>query len=132
MMGVASVIDGDTIQIHGRHIRLFGIDAPESDQMCSANGQQYRCGQRAALALADFIERQTVSCEQRDIDRYGRAVAICLLGAHDLGEWLVAQGHALAYRSYSGMYVETEEAAAAARKGIWLGEFQPPWEWRQR
>jgi endonuclease YncB( thermonuclease family) len=34
LIGQASVIDGDTLEIHGTHIRLFGIDAPESDQLC--------------------------------------------------------------------------------------------------
>ena len=43
--GRASVLDGDTIEIRGERIRLFGIDAPESRQMCAnANGQSYRCG----------------------------------------------------------------------------------------
>ena len=32
VVGQASVIDGDTLEIHGIHIRLWGIDAPESSQ----------------------------------------------------------------------------------------------------
>jgi endonuclease YncB( thermonuclease family) len=32
--GTASVIDGDTLAIHGQRIRLHGVDAPESSQLC--------------------------------------------------------------------------------------------------
>ena len=54
LQGVASVIDGDTIEIHGTRIRLNGIDAPESGQLCQdARGTAWRCGQQAALALSD-------------------------------------------------------------------------------
>jgi len=70
LIGQASVIDGDTIEIHGQRIRFFGIDALESHQTCEAGQQTYRCGQQAALALADHIGQQTVSCEERDVDRY--------------------------------------------------------------
>jgi endonuclease YncB( thermonuclease family) len=53
--GRASIIDGDTIEIPGQRIRLFGIDAPESRQTCEANGPTYRCGQQAALGLAEPV-----------------------------------------------------------------------------
>jgi hypothetical protein len=69
--GTASVIDGDTIEIHGTRIRLHGIDAPESRQECARpTGERWRCGQQAALALADHIGRSSISCVPRDRDRY--------------------------------------------------------------
>jgi endonuclease YncB( thermonuclease family) len=131
LTGQASVIDGDTLEIHGQRIRLFGIDAPESRQTCEAAGQTYRCGQQAALALANRIGQLTVACEPRDTDRYGRIVAICRAGAEDLNGWMVAQGWALAYRQYSAAYVGRENAAHAAGLGIWRGAFTAPWDWRR-
>jgi endonuclease YncB( thermonuclease family) len=132
LTGHASVIDGDTLEIHGQRIRLYGIDAPESAQTCDAGGKTYRCGQQAALALADHIGRQTVECEQRDVDPYGRVVAVCTVAGVDVGAWLVSQGWALAYVRYSRDYVDEELAARRARRGIWRGTFMPPWAWRGR
>ena len=78
LMGVASVVDGDTIEIRGQRIRLFGIDAPESSQLCERpTGARWRCGQQASFALADRIGRATVRCDPRDLDYYGRVVAVC-------------------------------------------------------
>jgi len=129
--GVASVIDGDTIEIHGQRIRLSGIDAPESGQTCTKNGKPYLCGNAAAFALSDKIGRQVVTCEQTGIDRYKRALAVCFLNETDLCEWMVSQGQALAFRKYSTEYVPTEDKARAARLGLWAGEFQNPWDWRK-
>ena len=100
IVGVASVIDGDTLEIHGQRIRLHGIDAPESRQFCEKDGKQYRCGQQAALALSDKICRATIRCEQRDIDRYKRSVAVCRLGNVDINASMVREGWAIAYLQY--------------------------------
>ena len=64
------------IEIRGQRIRLYGIDSPESAQLCQAGQKPYRCGQQAALALADRIGERTVHCQERDTDRYGRVVAM--------------------------------------------------------
>ncbi|MCJ2142176.1 thermonuclease family protein [Methylobacterium sp. E-066] len=132
VVGRASVTDGDTVVIRGTRIRLYGIDAPESAQLCEdASGKEYRCGQVAALALSDRIGEANVSCEPRDTDRYGRTVAVCRKGGDDLNAWMVEQGHAVAFRRYSTAYAAQEERARAAKRGIWAGTFEDPSEYRR-
>ena len=128
--GRASAVDGDTIEVGGSRIRLHCIDAPESGQLCRAGGTSWRCGRQASRALADRVGGRQVHCEERDRDRYGRIVALCRVDGQDLGAWLVSQGWALAYRRYSSAYVSGEESARATRRGLWRGEFVPPWDWR--
>lgn len=124
-VGVASVIDGDTIEIHGQRFRLSGIDDPETEQLCKdAEGKAYHCGQAAANALADFIGRHTLSCANVDIDRYHRIVAECSVGGADVGLYMVGSGLAVAYRKYSTAYVPKEDSAHAS--GIWSGAFDMP------
>lgn len=131
--GTASVIDGDTIEIHGNRIRLHAVDAIESRQRCLLpGGKVWNCGRASALALADKIGRAPVSCDVRDVDRYGRLVAVCRKGNEDLNAWLVASGWAVAYRRYGRDYVSEENAARKARRGIWASEFMMPWDWRRQ
>lgn len=132
IIGRPSVTDGDTLVIRDIRIRLHGVDAPESAQTCEdAVGKTYRCGQRAALALAEKIGQANVACEPRDKDQYGRTVAVCRLGSEDLNAWLVAQGYAAAYRRYGTDYVPQEDMARTAKRGLWAGVFEPPSDWRR-
>ena len=144
IVGRASVIDGDTIEIHGRRIRLQAVDAPESGQWCGEGEKRWRCGQASAERLAAMIGESVVTCRQdpRDAeDRYGRALGMCEAGGADLNLGLVREGLAVAYRQYldyrggeprahKAAYLAAEAEARAARRGMWAGPFQMPWEWR--
>jgi endonuclease YncB( thermonuclease family) len=131
IIGRASVIDGDTIEVRRTRVRLHAIDAPESRQTCRIDSQPWPCGRRAAGELANLIGVRNVACVRRDTDRYGRAVAVCHVGDTDLGAWMVENGWALAYRQYGADYVVQEITARVARRGLWQGTFVPPWEFRK-
>lgn len=132
IVGRSVVIDGDTLAIDGRRVRLEGIDAPEVQQRCLSSGQQWSCGQQAALMLSNWIADRPVSCYSRGLDRFNRVLARCFVGNDDIQAWLVSNGWALAYRRYSADYVAAEEHAKSVKVGVWRGEFVLPWEWRQQ
>jgi endonuclease YncB( thermonuclease family) len=130
--GRASVIDGDTIDIHGERIRILDIDAPESRQTCQdQSGANWHCGQKAALALSDWIGRRPVTCESDELDQYKRHLARCTVAGQDLGEWMVDQGWAVPYRDCKcGVVRDAANRAKASKLGIWSGSFTLPWIWR--
>lgn len=132
LTGRASIIDGDTLEIHGNRVRLWGIDAPEHDQLCrSHDSLQYRCGAKVANELDHFIKSRPVTCSPIDVDRYGRTVATCAAEGVDLAEWLVKEGYALDWPQYSrGRYAAPQRQAEQARKGVWAGSFAKPWDYR--
>lgn len=130
--GIPTVTDGDTLVIRGVKVRLHGVDAPESSQTCTRAGRAYGCGREAAFALADLVANKTVTCVRRDTDRYGRMVGVCRVGETEINRAMVTQGWALPYLQYGGqVYVSAAQAAQAARRGLWSGAFQNPWEYRR-
>jgi endonuclease YncB( thermonuclease family) len=131
--GRASVIDGDTLEIHGERIRILDIDAPESRQPCiRPDGSQWRCGQQAALALADWIGARAVTCETDRRDRYKRHLARCGVAGQDIAEWLASNGWAVPYRDCRCETIRgAVDRAKAQQLGIWSGDVMAPWQWRK-
>ncbi len=132
LIGQASIIDGDTIEIHGTRIRLWGVDAPESSQLCrDDDSRPYHCGAQAANDLDTFIARRPVNCSPISLDQYRRTVATCSVGGADIGAWLVQNGLALDWPEYSrGKYGATQQEAEQAGRGIWKGSYVEPWLYR--
>ncbi|MEM5472394.1 thermonuclease family protein [Hoeflea sp. AS60] len=124
--GMVRVVDGDSLAMGKRRLRLKGIDAPEIKQRCRKDGLEYGCGVEAASFLRGLVGRQAVDCRGEGIDRYGRDLVRCKVGDVDLNATMVRSGHAIAF----GDYKLVEAEARSERAGLWAGDFQQPKEWR--
>jgi endonuclease YncB( thermonuclease family) len=126
--GLASAVDGDSIRLDGKDIRIAGIDAPELRQTCSGEGRgAYPCGEVTRKALSEMLAGRLVTCRISGRDQYRRRLASCDAAGEDIGAALVSRGYALAYGRY-----ERDEAAARDKKlGLWSGSFERPSQWRK-
>jgi endonuclease YncB( thermonuclease family) len=129
--GRPRIIDGDTLEIAGQRIHLFGIDAPEGRQRCTMSGKSWRCGQQATFVLAEFIGKAWVRCNLKDRAPHKPVVAVCYLGKKNINAWMVRNGWAVEYRS-KGAYRTEQMHAKRGRLGIWRGAFEMPWKWKPR
>ncbi len=120
------VIDGDSIRIDDREIRLSGIDAPEYFQTCrDKNNRDYDCGQQAREFLASLVGPD-LHCEKIVTDKYKREVSVCKSGGINLNEAMVRNGWAVAYQRYTHDYDTAQKEAKERRLGIWQGKFLKP------
>ena len=139
--GFAKVVDGDTIKINSKKIRLYGIDAPEKKQKCKKTyltisfmsfTKDYMCGEVSTEKLIKKINKQKLNCNILDVDRYKRLIAECFKRNINLNSWMVSNGFAVAYRKYSKKYVSDEINAKNNKLGIWQGKFEMPWDYRRK
>ncbi len=139
--GFAKVVDGDTIKINSKKIRLYGIDAPEKKQKCKKTyltisfmsfTKDYMCGELSTQKLIKKINKQKLNCNILDVDRYKRLIGECFKRNTNLNSWMVSNGYAVAYRRYSKKYVSDEINAKKNKLGIWQGKFEMPWDYRRK
>ena len=138
--GTATITDGATIRLGSVSIRLEGIDAPEAGQQCTgADGRPWTCGAAATKYAAEIAGGNTVECTIIGLDQYRRLLGTCsvidAMGRREepsINTRMVAAGLAVAYRRFSQDYVGAEEEARAAKRGMWQGEFELPWDYRAR
>lgn len=125
------VVDGDTLVLGDDTIRMQGIDAPELAQTCrNASGKTYRCGQISKAFLEKLISKGSVSCNGSELDAYDRRIATCFAGSINLNRKMVESGQAYVFRRYSQQYIPEETEARMARRGLWSGTAQLPWDYR--
>ena len=141
--GMPKIIDGDTVHIKSKKIRLEGIDAPEIKQQCQKTYLQisvivgfnfkknYSCGIISKKKLIDKINKSQINCIVSGRDRYKRYLATCYKDKINLNKWMVRNGLAVAYKRYSKDYLRDEAYAKENKLGIWKGSFERPEKWRK-
>src|SRR5829696_2336927 len=124
-----AITDGDTLKQGGITYLLWGIDAPEAKQVCPDG---WPAGSLAATRLQALTAGRSIVCQEKDRDRFGRIVAICRVSGEDLGAILVRDGLAWAFTRFSVDYVDQQEEARVANRGLHAHDCAPAWEWRAR
>jgi len=135
---VTTFKDGDSFAVTTRYqqrleVRLWGIDAPEGRQSCADHsGAAYACGRDASQYKRRLTEGKQLTCTVvTPADAYKRIIARCTVDGSDLGDTLVRAGHAVDWPRYSrGHYDRAQSEARQAKRGVWQGTFQSPWDHR--
>lgn len=104
------MIDGDTIDVDGARIRLFGIDAPE---------MEHPYGRNAKWAMVRLCKGRRITVDLLDNDVHDRLVGVCRRDdGMDLSAEMVRTGHAIDWPKYSGgAYSHLEQPGI--RKRLW-------------
>ena len=138
--GKALTIDGDTIKIKNKKIRLHGIDAPEIKQLCQRTflsififsfQENYKCGEISKKKLEKYVKNNIIKCKVEGIDGYKRILGTCYKNTININSRMVRNGYAVAYKKYSKKYLSVEREAKREELGLWKGKFDMPWDWRK-
>lgn len=124
------VVDGETLALGERVVRLAGIAAPMRGGSCQrADGQGFDCGGASAAALMRLVNGHVVTCRITGRDGFGRGLGQCEARGLDLGRTLVMGGFAIATM---GAMRNAELSARQGERGLWASRAGLPQDWRGR
>jgi len=126
----ARALDGDTIELAGRVIDLYGIDAPEPTQVCARGGQPWACGREAARVLDRLVRGRAVRCLALSAGAGAVPRGICKAGDFDLAAEMVNRGLAVLAPADANPYLANLREARAVGMGIYGGLYVEPRAWR--
>ena len=120
--GQVAVVDGGTLVLRGRVVRLLGVDPPmRGATTCkAANGSTVDCWSAATNALAALVWDRPVACIVRGQDELGRPYAVCDARGTDLNRAQVAAGLARASNALPALKRD-EDQARSGHRGVWAG-----------
>ncbi len=120
--GQVAVVDGGTLVLRGRVVRLLGVDPPiRGATTCkAANGATVDCWTAATNALAAQVWDRPVACLVQGQDELGRPYAVCDARGTDLNRAQVAAGLARAGDALPALKRD-EDQARAGHRGLWAG-----------
>jgi endonuclease YncB( thermonuclease family) len=122
-----AVVDGATLRLRDRVVRLQGIDPPRRGTICvQRDNAGEDCGAAATNALAALVRDSQVACQITGGDPLGRPYAVCQAGGAELNRAVVAAGWARADQA-GGDLKRAEALARAGRLGVWASDPGRSW-----
>ena len=130
---VVRVIDGDTLEIQQKmaiqRVRIWGVDTPEWDQPY---------GEQSSRFTRSRLLGKEVQVIPKDVDTYGRLVAMITMDDINIGEALIQSGLAWVHIYYCNQPIcddwkRLQKRAASEHRGLWVDSHPvAPWQWKKK
>lgn len=86
------VVDGDTVWLDGKNLRLQSYDTPEPYSDICGGQAEVALAHRASARLLQLLNTNAFTVDTADTDRYGRTLATIRIEGRDVGDILIEEG----------------------------------------